>query len=167
MSTASLDTAPTEKLAESGVKMMSAELKEVGMRTVMCTDGGATLKFDGGAGAEKDYSHTKTSMLSFTVIEKRKNPDPGEGANFDEFPMKLQAKNLSRVTALSVQVNGQVFDLLTHNMQLVLAKNVASMPTKAMLSLQYSSPLGGTRFVEDHPIQLDFVDPKAACCTIM
>jgi hypothetical protein len=74
------------------------------------------------------------------------------------------------VSALSLRVDEQEFDLLAGGKwEIVFAKSVATLPVQALLSMQYASPWGGSRFVIDHPINLDFVDVKqgGGCCVLM
>lgn len=154
---------PAEKVLATGGSATLAKFDKVSMRTVPCSDGGSTLVGDG----DGKPTHNKTQFLSINLKEQRLDTESGY---YTDFASALTQKRRSQIAALSVELNGETFDLMGANpgkLQFVFAKTFATLPVQALLSVQYTSVLGGTWYVDKQPVELDFGEPKAGCCVLM
>lgn len=156
---------PEERLTVSGETMMGSQLEKVLLTTVKCDAAGAPL--DLGPEQQEEYSHIKTTFRSFYLQESRR--DPSEGT-WQTSAVQLADKKKEQVAALTMRINEQDLDVLEGgSWEVVFPKSMATLPAKALLSMQYKSVCGDTRFVCDHPITLVFASGKEAngCCVVM
>lgn len=155
--------APPMKEFPGGVLAKQAAVHNVVMRTVGCNDGGATAT---PAGAGSDASHIKAEVVAIHVKEKRLDSESGF---FENYGIKLAKQERGKIAELRLELGGEQYDLLTSEgkMQFVFAKKATALPAQAVLSMRYTSPIGGDWFVEKHPIVVDFGEPRAGCCVLM
>lgn len=153
---------PAEKVLATGDVATLAKFHKVSMRTVACSDGGATLSGEGDG-----PTHNKTQFLSIDLKEQRLDTESGY---YNEFQIALTEKTRGQIAALSVELNGETFDLMGSKpgkLQFVFSKTFATLPVQALLSIQYTSMLGGVWYVDKQPVDLDFGEPSAGCCALM
>lgn len=153
------------KTNAAGEEMKAAAVQAVAMRTVKANDGGVTFvePEEGGDG----FSHVKVDFVKFKVVETRFCAESG----FDEkLPaISLEAKH-QPLQKLTVTLGGEDFEVPTKGtdkLTCLLAK--VALPAQAFLSLEYTSPYGGIRYVDKHPVEIDYGVKGAGggnCCSL-
>lgn len=170
-----------DKVSPEGLPMTMAKLRKVALRAVKCTPFGGTLKI--GKNSE-DYSHVKVQFDRMELKELRAHAEGGESIAMDvtllgdrvllgAYGLKLKSVSCpGGVARLTVKLNGKSFPVTLNGdgqLEFCFPKEEAQLPASARLWVQYLSPLGGTWFVDNHNLMLDFQERETqnACCSIM
>lgn len=170
MSVGSINAKPATMELPDGTTATSAVLGAVKMRTVECADGGNTILVEAGdaAGAA---SHVKVTVNGIDLKESRFNSDVGL---YQDHKIKMTQQKKADISMLSVEMDGQTYDLLTTDgkLQFLFAKSAGGVPfagAKALMSLRYKSPLGGQWYVDKQPVNLELGETGGtnACCVLM
>lgn len=148
----------------NGEEAPKTKLLQVKTSTVLCDESGRAF---GVEDCPTEYQQSKTTFQSFLVAEKRRSP----GGTVEDARTTLAGESLGRITALSVKIRGESYDLLEPGypiQDLVLSRKVARIPAKASVSLVFTSDQGDVLSVADHQIRLDTgeSDYNGACCVV-
>jgi len=147
---------PDERVSDTGAVSNAATIQKVVMRTVKCDRTGVDVQGE-------EYSHIKSSLLAFELTECRRDMDTGRYEK-----RKVLLKDTSKVTAAKVELNGAVFDLLGKGKLEFIFDKAAGLPVQGSFFMQYTSPGLGQWYVDDHPLEINFMAPKQdSCCVLM
>jgi hypothetical protein len=137
---------PQQILLADGSKATEAQLNNVAMQSVECTEGGQA------AAGDASKTHIKVELMGLDLKEKRYDAAAG---SYSDRKVKV-AKQKDDIAVLTVEIGGATYDLLTTEgkLQFIFAKSAAALPLQALISLRYKSPLGGQWFLDRQPIDL-------------
>merc|ERR1719240_879474 len=120
---------------EAGKVMKVAKLKDLQMRTVKATDGGATFV------GEEGYSHVKVDFVQFNMAEER----PKFKGGTEEVAANLVSKqHPAWAMKMKLKLGGQEFevDRGNSNSRLTCLFAKIALPTQGLISMEYMSPHG-------------------------
>jgi hypothetical protein len=161
----------------AGGKATFAVLDKVETRAVPCTYQGLEPRGEHESGGFA--SHVKIHFRRFHLSEKRRD---ARGA-YQYAPVTLTKKSKALLSMLQLELHGRTFDLMATSfgptayssfskLEVTVSKSAASLPTQALLSLCYDSPLGGKWYVHRQPVDIMLGDleesrPHRKGCAVM
>jgi hypothetical protein len=150
------------RLNAANEPMKPAAITKLDLRTVKATDSGATVNMDAA-----EYSHVKVDFVKFYLEEMvRQN-----GFNEKVFPHLTLPKDSSRVQKLQLKIGGAEYDVLcggAGGSMLTCTVAKVELPAQGLITMEYVSPYGELKYVDEHAIEINFGEPKAdgGCCVI-
>jgi hypothetical protein len=149
------------RMSAAGEPMKPAAIKKVDLRTVKATDSGATVNME-----SAEYSHVKVDFAKFYMEETvRQN-------GFDEkvFPHLTLPKDSAKVQKLQLKIGGAEHDVpCGGGSKLTCTVAKVELPVQGLITMEYLSPYGELKYVDEHAIEINFGEPKAeagGCCVI-